>query len=64
MFQAIDVKMAKMEAHSSPSIEFGNNRTNAVTVIDRNPRIGTDCRTSSTGMSTFSARRSRAAAVA
>ena len=36
---------------------------NAVTVIDRNPRIGTDCKMSSAGIITFSARRSRAAAV-
>ena len=36
---------------------------NPVTVIDRNPRIGTDCRMSSAGIITVSARRSRAAAV-
>jgi hypothetical protein len=37
---------------------------NPVIVIDRKPRIGTDCSTSRIGISTFSARRSRAAAVA
>ena len=35
----------------------------AVSAIGRNTRIGMDCRTSSTGMSTFPARRRRAAAV-
>ena len=34
-----------------------------VTVIVKNPRIGTDCKMSSSGISTFSARRDRAAAV-
>ena len=37
---------------------------NAVTVTARKPSTGTDCRMSSTGISTFSARGSRAAAVA
>jgi hypothetical protein len=37
---------------------------NPVIVTERNPNTGTDCRTSSTGSSTFSVRRSRAAAVA
>ena len=64
MFQACEVKIAKIDAHSRPSVEPGNRAMNAVTVIDRNPRIGTDCRMSRIGMSTFSARRRRAAAVA
>ena len=64
MFHAIDVKIAKMEANSSPSSVPGNRLMNAVTVTVRNPRTGTDCRMSSSGISTFSARRSRAAAVA
>ena len=64
MFHAIEVKIAKIDAHSRPSSEPGNRSMNAVTVTDRNPSTGTDCRMSSTGISTFSARRSRAAAVA
>jgi hypothetical protein len=64
MFHAIDVKIAKMEAHSRPSSEPGNRLMNAVTVTVRKPRTGTDCRMSSIGISTFSARRSRAAASA
>ncbi len=64
MFHAIEVKIANIDAHSSPSCEPGNRAMNAVTVTDRNPSTGTDCRMSSTGISTFSARRSRAAAVA
>ena len=64
MFHAIAVKIAKMEANSRPSSDPGNKLMNAVTVTVRNPRTGTDCRMSSTGISTFSARGSRAAAVA
>jgi hypothetical protein len=63
MFQAIDVKMAKMEAASRPSTDPGNSPTKKVTVIARNPRMGTDCRMSSTGIRTIRARRLRAAAV-
>jgi hypothetical protein len=58
------VKIAKIDAHSKPSSEPGNSAMKPVTVIDRKPRIGTDCSTSSSGINTFSARRSRAAAVA
>jgi hypothetical protein len=58
------VKIAKIAAHSRPSCDPGNRAMKAVTVTDRNPRIGTDCRMSSSGISTFSARRRRAAAVA
>ena len=64
MFQACEVKIAKIDAHSRPSCDPGNNAMNPVIVIDRKPRIGTDCSTSRIGISTFSARRSRAAAVA
>ena len=64
MFQACEVKIAKIDAHSRPSSEPGNSAMNPVIVTDRNPRIGTDCRMSSSGIRTFSARRSRAAAVA
>ncbi len=64
MFQACEVKIAKIDAHSKPSSEPGNNAMNPVMVIARNPSTGTDCRKSSSGISTFSARRERAAAVA
>jgi len=56
--------MAKMEAHSRPRIEPGNRAMKNVMVMVRNPRMGTDCRMSSTGINTFRARRLRAAAVA
>ena len=64
MFQACEVKIAKIDAHSKPSSEPGNNAMNPVMVIARNPNTGTDCKMSSSGISTFSARRERAAAVA
>ena len=64
MFHAIAVKIAKIDAHSRPSSDPGNRSMNAVTVTDRNPSTGTDCRMSSSGISTFSVRLSRAAAVA
>ena len=63
MFHACDVKIAKIDAHSRPTIECGNTAMKNVTVIVRNPRIGIDWRMSSIGISTFSARRRRAAAV-
>ena len=47
MFHACAVKIAKIDAHSSPSRLPGNSAMNAVTVTDRNPRTGTDCRMSS-----------------
>src|SRR3954447_22658413 len=50
MFQACEVKIAKIAAHSTPSSRPGNNAMKPVTVIDKNPRIGTDWRMSSTGM--------------
>ena len=63
MFHACDVKIAKIDAISKPTVECGNSQMKNATVIVRNPRIGTDCRMSSSGISTFSARRDRAAAV-
>ena len=64
MFQAWLVKTAKIAAHSAPSTLPGNSPRKNVTVNDRKPRIGTDCRMSRTGMSTISARRLLAASVA
>ncbi len=64
MFHAWLVKIAKIAAHSAPSIEPGNRPRKKVTVKERNPRIGTDWSTSSSGISTFSARRLFAATVA
>src|SRR3984957_5765323 len=63
MFQAWLVKMAKIAASSSPSTWPGNRFMKNTTVKVRNPRIGTDCRMSSTGTSTSAARRLLAAAV-
>jgi hypothetical protein len=64
MFQAWLVKIANTEAHSTPSMVCGKSVNQIVRVTDRNASTGTDCRMSSTGSRTFSARRSRAAAVA
>ena len=64
MFHAWLVKIANTLAHSTPSTVCGNNVSQTVRVTDRNPSTGTDCNTSSTGNRIFSARRSRAAAVA
>ena len=61
MFQACDVKIAKIAAHSTPSSRPGNSAMKPVTVTDRKPRIGTDCRMSSTGIRIFSACRLLAA---
>ena len=44
MFQACEVKIAKIDAHSKPSSEPGNNAMNPVMVIARNPNTGTDCK--------------------
>src|SRR5215469_7980713 len=57
MFHACEVKIAKIAAHSTPSRRPGNSAIKPVTVIDRNPRIGTDCRTSRAGIRIFSAAR-------
>ena len=64
MFQAWLVKMTKTAAHSAPSTLPGNRPRKKVTVNERKPRIGTDWRMSSTGISTISARRLLAASVA
>ncbi len=61
MFQAWAVKMAKMEAHSSPSSRFGNRPMKKVTVKVRKPSTGTDCRMSSAGTMISSALRLLAA---
>ena len=55
MFQACDVKMAKIAAHSTPSRLPGKRAMKPVTVIERKPRIGIDCRMSSSGTITRSA---------
>src|SRR5882757_5300465 len=64
MFQACDVKIAKIAAHSTPNRLPGNSAMKPVTVIDRKPRIGIDCRMSSNGTSTRSAARYLAASAA
>ena len=64
MFHTWEVKIANTAADSSPKVDPGKRAMNPVTVTDRKPRIGTDCRMSSAGRITFSARGSRAAAVA
>ena len=64
MFQACEVKMAKMAAHSTPSRLPGKSAMKPVTVIDRKPSTGMDCSTSSSGTSTRSATRYLAASTA
>ncbi len=64
MFQAWLVKIAKIAASSAPSVLPGKRPRKNVTVKERKPRIGTDWSTSSTGISTISARRLLAASVA
>src|SRR5207247_10663989 len=49
MFQACEVKIAKIAAHSTPGSRPVNSAMRPVTAIDRKPRIGTDCRTSDPG---------------
>src|SRR5664279_2011714 len=51
IFQACEVKMAKMAAHSTPSKLPGNSAMKPVTEIERNPSTGIDCSTSSAGIS-------------
>src|ERR1051326_8705709 len=63
MFQAWLVKIAKMAASSSPSTWPGNKFMKKTTVNVRKPRIGTDWRMSSTGISMAPARALLAAAV-
>src|SRR6266700_1183493 len=64
MFHACEVKIAKIAAHSTPSSRPGKSAINPVTVIERKPRIGTDCSTSRAGMRIFSADRLLAASAA
>ena len=64
MFQAWEVKIAKTAAHSTPIRLPGNSAMKPVTVIDRKPRMGIDCRMSSIGTSTRSAARYFAASTA
>ena len=64
MFQAWLVKIAKMAANSAPSTRPGASDMKNTTVTEMKPRIGTDCRMSSSGTSRVSARRLLAASVA
>ena len=64
MFQAWLVKIAKTAASSAPIVLPGKRSRKKVTVKERKPRIGTDCRMSSTGIRIISARRLLAASVA
>ena len=64
MFQAWLVKIAKMAASSAPRTWPGNRLMKNTTVKDRKPRIGTDCRMSSSGTRISPARRLFAAQVA
>src|SRR6202035_853803 len=57
MFQAWLVKIANTQASSPPNTLPGNKFMKKTTVKVRKPRIGTDCRISSSGISTISARR-------
>jgi len=57
MFQAWLVKIANTQASSAPSTLPGNRFRKNTTVKVRKPRIGTDCRMSSSGIMTISARR-------
>src|SRR5258708_39924762 len=43
MFQACEVKMAKIAAHSTPSRLPGNSAMKPVTGIERKPKLGADC---------------------
>ena len=61
MFQAWLVKIAKIAAHSAPSVEPGNSAEEKSHREGQKPRIGTDCSTSSSGTRTRSARRLLAA---
>ena len=64
MFQAWLVKIAKMAANSAPSTRPGASAMKKTTVTEMKPRIGTDCRMSSSGTSSRSARLFLAATVA
>ncbi|SME46704.1 Uncharacterised protein [Klebsiella pneumoniae] len=56
--------MAKMLAASRPNKLPWNNPRKMPVVAVRNPRMGSDCKKSSSGTNTFSARGSLAGAVA
>ena len=64
MFHACAVKIAKIDAHSAPSWLPGNRCMKKATVKVRKPSTGTDCRMSSAGTITSSARLFLAASVA
>ncbi len=64
MFHAWLVKIAKMQASSAPATRPGVSDRKNTTVMEMKPRIGIDCRISSSGTSTISARRLLAAQVA
>ena len=64
MFQAWLVKIANTQASSAPNTRPGNKFIKKMTVKVRKPRIGTDCKMSSRGISTISARRLLAASTA
>src|SRR6202040_2030222 len=64
MFQAWLVNMAKMAANSAPSTRPGAKDMKNTTVIEMNPRIGTDCRMSRIGTNSLPARSLLAAQVA
>ena len=55
MFQAWLVKIAKIAANSAPSTRPGASAMKNTTVTEMKPRIGTDCRMSSSGMRSRSA---------
>ena len=63
MFQAWLVKMAKIAANSAPSTRPGASDMKKTIVIERKPRIGTDCRMSSSGMRTWGTVQTTAATV-
>ena len=64
MFQACEVKMAKIAAHSTPSRLPGNSAMKGAMAMAWKPRMGTDCRMSSIGIMAFSAVRNLAAMAA
>ncbi len=64
MFQAWLVKIANTQASSAPNTWPGKRFRKKTTVKVRKPRIGTDCRMSSSGIRTISARRLLAASAA
>src|SRR5215831_17494182 len=64
MFQAWLVKIAKMAANSAPKTRPGTSDMKNTTVIEMNPKIGTDCKMSRIGMRNRAARSLFAAHVA